>query len=150
MRHRLLRIPVVAASALLLLVAMLSIAQPANAAAYDGTDPIQTGCIATARTIDTEYLNGPSVTLTLRYSTRCRTVWALVDIDNGNNCVPGDIFCATASIIRNSDGSRLTCHTPAGVGTSCYTRQLNDAGVTSYAYGCYDTGRFRCARTRDY
>jgi hypothetical protein len=151
MRHRLHRIPAVAASALLLLVAMLSFAQPANAS-LDNTHPIQTGCSSTARTIDTEYLNGPNVTLQLRYSTSCRTVWARVTIhsDNGNRCAPGNIFCATATITRNHDQVSLSCETPAGYHTSCYTNQLSDAGVTSHAFGCYDTGRLRCARTIDY
>jgi hypothetical protein len=115
-------------------------AAPAAAAAYDNTDPEATGCARTARTIDRRDIGGGYALLELRYSSGCRTTWARVTLTSGLRCVPGDDHCATAFIRRNSDGYARVCGTPGGVRTSCYTRQVNDAGVTSFAEASYDNG----------
>lgn len=122
---------------------------PASAAAYDGTDPVATGCLGSARTVGSANLGG--ATLELRYSAGCRTTWARVTLQpSAPRCVRGDAYCGSALIVRNRDGRQFSCEIPTG-GRSCYTRQVNDAGATSYAYGCWDDGiRFHCARTGNY
>lgn len=114
--------------------------QSAVAAPYDGTDPAATGCASTARTIDARNLNGGNARIELRYSSGCRTAWARITLQNGMRCVPGADRCGLAQIVRNSDGQRYGCSTPAGTNTSCYTRQVNDSGVTSFAEGWLDNG----------
>lgn len=114
-------------------------------AACDGVDPIDAGCASSAITADSAYItknNHAYALVELRYSTECRTAWARTTLLSSLACVPGDDHCATATIVRNSDGLSFSCHTPAGVGTSCYTEQVNDAGVTSYAIGTYDNGPY--------
>lgn len=115
----------------------------ANAAPYDGTDPGATGCSNTARVarsapIRNRYNGHAQGTVYLMYSTACRTVWAKM-VTGAPGCVPGDDWCGSATVHRNSDGRELICYTPAGR-SSCSTRQLNDAGVTSFAEAEYTNG----------
>ena len=109
----------------------------------DGVDPLESGCAATATTVDSAVISSGGykyALLELRYSSECRSAWARVTLTSGLACKPGDDHCATATIVRNSDGKSFTCGTPAGVGTSCYTAQLNDEGVTSHAQATFDNG----------
>lgn len=122
----------------------------AQALPYDGTDPVSTGCDRDARTV--RYANfrtpGGQVfgVIELRYSPRCRTAWARV-VHYQNDCVPGDQYCGNARVIRNSDRRTERCSIEDFVRNgrarrSCYTPQVNDAGVTSYASGTLDSGLY--------
>lgn len=113
----------------------------ASAAPYDGTDPSATGCSASARTVRSADIGNGAALLELRYSSGCRTAWARITITNGNRCVAGVDNCAHATVHRNSDGAEYKCYTENDPARhSCYTLQVNDAGVTSYAYGDIDLG----------
>ncbi len=117
----------------------------AQAAPFDGTDPIATGCSNTARVArQADLVNGVTGahhgTVQLYYSSACRTVWAKVITDEPG-CQPGIDFCGDAVVHRLSDGAELRCITPAG-SSSCYTRQLNDANVTSLAAATADSGPY--------
>jgi hypothetical protein len=124
-------------------LSLLAIASPASAAAYDGTDPIATGCATGATTVRKAYGTLPGggtiVEVELRYSSRCRTSWARLTTIGIPACRPGDDYCGYANVHRNSDGREYACWTPGG-GHGCYTAQVNDSGVTSYAYGEADDG----------
>lgn len=145
----------------LLSVAMVAVAvggsaafaAPAQAATYDGTDPAATGCAASAYTARSAYgyIGGVAHELVeLRYSPTCRTTWARVTTINMPNCSPGADYCASATVHRNSDGRKYTCYTPSG-GHGCYSRQVNDDNVTSYADGWADDGANSAyARTSSY
>ncbi|MEZ0064617.1 hypothetical protein ABIA32_000605 [Streptacidiphilus sp. MAP12-20] len=106
----------------------------ANALAYDGADPNGSGCSADAITAASVPLGngGYSVygTMELRYSPYCRTVWARVWSDGT------ELF---AQVHRNSDDATQSCGTPTWSSSAgryyCYTAMLNDANVTSYAWG---------------
>jgi hypothetical protein len=114
----------------------------ASAAAYDGTDPIATGCAnsaITARSAYGSYGGVNRVFVELRYSTVCATTWARITTLNVPACSPGADFCGHVWVVRNSDGLEFDCRTPGG-GHSCYTRQVNDNRVTSYATGYIDYG----------
>ncbi|MEO3807477.1 DUF2690 domain-containing protein [Sphaerisporangium sp. B11E5] len=115
-----------------------------SGSACDGRDP-QGNCSGDARTVDSLTL-GQAI-LELRYSRACRAAWAR--ISNAPWRV-NDTFVSFARIIRNSDGRTYTCSVPQG-GTSCYTLMVNDANVTSYAYGEWDSGaRVYSGRTGSY
>jgi hypothetical protein len=130
---------------------VLMTAQTAYAAPYDGTYATDTGCDRTARTVSSVALNGGNAIVELRYSSGCRTAWARITLRNGMTCNPGDDRCGFARITRNSDGLNYQRSTPAGTNVSTFTRQVNDAGVTSFAYGCFDNGaRSYCDRTASY
>lgn len=118
---------------------------PAEAARFDGTNPEKTGCARTARTVRYATLRNPNTKtaygrIELRYSSSCRTAWARLT-SFGPACIPGDDFCGFGSVIRNSDGRRFSCSLQRGR-KSCYTAQVNDAGVTSYASGQVDNGAY--------
>jgi hypothetical protein len=138
-------IGVVAASAgLLVLGAGVADAAPAAASvlAVDGSDPIATGCATGAITARSDYgdIGGNiRVFVELRYSPKCKTAWARITTKNIPNCVPGQDYCGSVSVVRNSDGRSYECGTPGGT-HSCYTAQVNDNGVTSYATGYVDFG----------
>ena len=115
----------------------------ANAAPYDGTDPVATGCSNTARVarsapLRNTYTGTARGTVYLMYSSACRTVWAKMDTGQPG-CIPAADYCGSATVHRNSDGAEITCYTPRGR-SSCSTRQLNDANVTSYAEAEYTAG----------
>jgi hypothetical protein len=109
-----------------------------------GTDPQATGCANDARTIYSRPLNDfdtPSVsygTIELRYSPTCRTAWARVILNfpsdgTGRQSV-GERY-GSAEIDRNDNQNvTFTCAVPKGQ-YSCYTKQINDAGYTSFAIG---------------
>nr|WSX53970.1 YjfA family protein [Streptomyces sp. NBC_00974] len=119
-------------------------ASTASAAAYDGQDPISSGCSASAITAASTalYANGARVgTVELRYSTSCRTTWVRV-YSNGPNL--------GGYVNRNQDGATQWCGGPSIAPNgqySCFSPMLNDAGYTSYAAGrasdssgSYDSG----------
>src|SRR5688572_14311937 len=81
----------------------------------DGVDPKDSGCADTAITVDSAVIASSGhnyALLELRYSTECRSVWARITLTSGLSCKPGDDHCATATIVRNSDGKAFSCHTP--------------------------------------
>ncbi|HET8641569.1 MAG TPA: DUF2690 domain-containing protein [Pseudonocardiaceae bacterium] len=115
----------------------------ANALPYDNTDPGATGCANTGRVVRSapmrnRYNGDPQGTVYLFYSSGCRTVWAKMST-GAPGCVPGADWCGSATVHRNSDGYELRCYTPSGR-SSCSTRQLNDANVTSFAEAQFDNG----------
>jgi hypothetical protein len=114
----------------------------AAAAAYDGTDPISTGCASSAITARSAYGSSGGANqlfVELRYSTRCATTWARITTLNMPACIGNTDFCGDVTVHRNSDGLEYSCATPSGT-HGCYTLQVNDNRVTSYAYGFVDNG----------
>lgn len=122
-------------------------ALPAQAydAPYDGTDPgsyvngvrcADTGSVKRSAALSSPV--GQSGAVYLYYSSACRTTWAKI-ATSAPGCQPGVDYCGSATVHRNSDGKEMTCHIQPGQ-SSCYTKQVNDANVTSYAYGHYDNG----------
>jgi Protein of unknown function (DUF2690) len=88
-----------------------------------------------------------TVIIELRYSPSCETVWARITADYPHDPNWG---LGTAKIVRNSDGRTYNCDIPRGE-TVCFTQQVNDHHVTSYAHGIHDNGiYFRGARTAAY
>jgi hypothetical protein len=131
-------------------------ASPAAAATYDGTDPQSTHCADTAITAQARNIRNPANNaivgvIELRYSRHCATAWArVVKYSNTLRCVPADVGCADALVYRNSDRREYSCKTRLGA-NSCYTRQVNDSHVTSYAEGSIDLGAsWPSARTGSY
>ncbi|MGW4065749.1 DUF2690 domain-containing protein [Amycolatopsis sp. NPDC004747] len=117
-------------------------AAPSTVAVADGSDPISTGCASSAITARSAYGSSGGVNrvlVELRYSTRCATAWARITTLNVPACVPGEDYCGHVWVIRNSDGREFDCVTPGG-GHGCYTAQVNDNRVTSYAYGFVEVG----------
>ena len=128
----------------------------ANTYTYDGADPASTYCGGTTSTPSSAtitYSDGSYAgTISLRYNSGCRTVWAKITIPNPQTpCGTGttDHDCAKAVIHRDKDGAELSCSVPAG-STSCYTNMLNDANMTSYAYGILDAASMRFGYTSHY
>ncbi|MFM9607742.1 DUF2690 domain-containing protein [Streptomyces niveiscabiei] len=111
----------------------VGLAGSADAAAYDGQDPISSGCANSAITARSNaiYVGGTQVgTIELRYSTSCRTAWARVRST-------GPYGGATVTRTSNWDWYRcdsLSWNSSMGQYT-CYTPMLNDAGVQSFARG---------------
>jgi len=140
-------------SALALLAAttsalLLSTPGTAYAANYDFTWPDDTGCSNTAVTIYTASIATGKVEL--RYSTSCRTVWSRITVFP--NALIED---PEGGAHRNSDGfdSSGVVKLTSGANGSvvAFTRQLNDAGVTSYAWGQWTTSDgFHKIRTASY
>ncbi|HEX8002683.1 MAG TPA: DUF2690 domain-containing protein [Mycobacteriales bacterium] len=146
---RLTRVTVAVTGALIATVVRM----PSASAAADGSNPVTTGCNATAITAESIVIrNGAGTALAevlLRYSTSCRTAWTTVNgflgscQSNGNNCL-------YARVHRNSDNAELTNQSNVG-STSVFTAQLNDANVTSYAHGCiYYNQAWVCRQTASY
>jgi Protein of unknown function (DUF2690) len=136
------KVGLTAASSMAALIMSTTSAHAATARVADGSDPSATGCSAGAYTArsDVGSLGGEiHVLVELRYSPKCRTAWARVTTENMPACVPGEDWCGDAVVHRNGDGRSFTCDIPRG-GHSCYTRQVNDAGVTSWAFGEGDDG----------
>ncbi|MEW5591944.1 DUF2690 domain-containing protein [Peribacillus frigoritolerans] len=115
--------------AVTMLVSILSFAAPmpkVAAAVTNGSDPIATGCARDAVTIDDDWISSAQVDL--RYSPSCRSAWAKLTLGGD----PG-IREGTARITRN-DGVTYSCSARKSLGqTSCYTKQVNDAGYTARA-----------------
>ncbi|HWJ62357.1 MAG TPA: DUF2690 domain-containing protein [Acidimicrobiales bacterium] len=79
-----------------------AMASPANALAYDYTDPATTGCSATAITVASTAVidsrNGANVgTVELRWSTACKTNWARVTRTDGQNALWSNVTVTRAS-----------------------------------------------------
>jgi hypothetical protein len=108
--------------------------QACSGSACDGKDPAAF-CGGDARTVQSLRLGGVAL-LELRYSGSCRATWARI---SNAPWVDHDTFPSAALIHRNSDGREYSCTVPLGA-TSCYTPMVNDANVTSYAYGAWDGG----------
>lgn len=143
----------IAVTAAMVMVAGTVFAGTANAAPYDGTDPIATGCANSAITARSAYASSGGVNrlfVELRYSRTCKTAWARVTTMNMPNCASSGTYCATVHVSRHSDGREESCRVPTG-GHGCYTPQVNDNGVTSYAYGSvYYGSLWLSAITGDY
>ncbi|MEU6820227.1 DUF2690 domain-containing protein [Streptomyces atriruber] len=95
-------------------------------------------CEGDARTVKSLRLGpagGANAVLHLRYSPSCEAAWARLSSApfDAANAKGGD-----AKVIRNSDGKKYSCRVPKGK-ASCYTKMVGDSGVTSYAWGDYDT-----------
>ena len=134
---------------------------PAGAASYDGTDPYQTGCASNAYPVSyshlwSNFLNNPPGTrdanalIQLFYSPSCRTVWAVL---TGALYVPPapSNSGGYANVISNFDFQSYSC--TADFNGNCYTAQLSDAGVTSYAQASDtigDNGPMYFGQTRNY
>ena len=75
-----------AAGVLASVAAALMVAAPAaQAAPYDGTDPIATGCANGAITIGTRPIKSPQATfgtMEVRYSPSCQTNWIRANLNN--------------------------------------------------------------------
>ncbi|MES9740312.1 DUF2690 domain-containing protein [Peribacillus frigoritolerans] len=119
--------------AVTMLVSIFSFAAPmpkVAAAVTNGSDPIATGCARDAITVpdwnNTSWISSAQVDL--RYSPSCRSAWAKLTLGGD----PG-IREGTARITRN-DGVTYSCSARKSLGqTSCYTKQVNDAGYTARA-----------------
>lgn len=110
----------------------------------NNTDPASTGCSATATTVkevEAYEADGSGIAvgyIDLRYSTACRTTWARFVAFYPSE--DGEIDGAV-SLVRNSDGRSESCQayntsfSSTLDGYTCYTDQLYDGGVTSYASG---------------
>src|SRR3712207_9281026 len=61
----------------------------------------------------------------LRYSLKCHTAWAR--ITRATPPRPYDAGGGHATIIRNNDGKRFTCH--VGSSGACYTAMVYDRGL---------------------
>ncbi|MFE1285831.1 DUF2690 domain-containing protein [Streptomyces sp. NPDC058751] len=99
----------------------------------DGKNP-STYCQDDAETVKSVTLG--QATLQLRYSASCRAAWGR--ITNASYDTRSQ-FTPSAGVHRNSDGREYTCAV-ATTGTSCFTLMVNDANVTSYAFGEWDSG----------
>ncbi|WP_329319954.1 DUF2690 domain-containing protein [Streptomyces sp. NBC_01262] len=125
----------------------------ASAAAYDGQSPVTSGCVNSAITASSKNIYVGSKLegkIELRYSTSCRTAWGRVIA----YYLGGE---GEANVYRNSDGKYYLCEnttwSEALNGFTCYTAMVNDAGVTSYAWGQvadFDTGDVGYATTGSY
>lgn len=121
----------------------------ASAAPYDGTDPIATGCANSAITARSAYGDIPGrriLFVELRYSRTCKTAWARMTTMNMPNCQLGVDFCGHVNVVRTSDGLSFRCDLQNGT-HGCYTRQVNDNGVTSYATGVAHMGGWSTSAT---
>lgn len=126
-------------AATLLTFGLVSTQAPiASAAAYDGQLPgVGNTCDASASTVRQADI-GTLGWIELRYSSVCRTAWARVYSYNGYQ--PSVAFSSTAKVHRNSDGLQYSCTFTTAGQHSCYTKMVNDSGVTSYAWGEIDNG----------
>jgi len=106
--------------------------QACSGSACDGRDP--SAYCPSAVTVESIRLG--QALLELRYSSACRSAWARISNANYDY---HDQFTPFATIHRNSDGREYTCSVPRGA-SGCYTLMVNDAGVTSYARGMWDSG----------
>jgi len=137
------RVGVVSAALALTATGMVGLTSPASAyPGHDGKDPIKAGCAGDARTVRsaailTHRTRKEVGLIELRYSRSCRSAWAR--ITNFYTYVPGDAHQGFGYVHRNQDGKEYTCSPPRGRHKSCYTRMVNDAGLTAYARGEIDT-----------
>ncbi len=102
-----------------------------------GNDPISAGCGNDATTTNLKNFPGSAGYIELRYSPHCRAAWAR--ITSTIEYEPGIQGSGGVEVRRNSDGKTYSCKLPSYVKhPSCYTKMVNDAGVTSYAQGDLD------------
>lgn len=125
-----------------------------QALTFDGVAPQTSSCWGDRRFVQSTHLfiggNGQSVDtiIYLYYSPSCRTTWAR--LTGGTIAVPNDNNGGSASITRNSDGRAFSCKVTS-ISGECITAMVNDAGVTSYAFGFEDGGAFTAwARTANF
>ncbi|MEU6404661.1 DUF2690 domain-containing protein [Streptomyces sp. NPDC046985] len=141
-----------------LIVAAISVAAPivasptVHAATYDGQKASSTSCWNDRRIVSSTHLYAGSYQdqsiIDLYYSPSCRTAWGR--IEHGSIASPGDNNGGVAEVTRNSDRRTYSCRVVDSSG-SCYTAMVNDANVTSYAYGEEDTGAYIASgRTANY
>ncbi|MCP1124302.1 YjfA family protein [Bacillus sp. 3103sda1] len=100
------------------------------AAVANGSDPIATGCARDAKTIpdlyNTSWYSGAMVEL--RYSPTCRSAWAKLTLGGDPAAREG------WAQIKRSDGVTYSYYAKKSLGqTSCYTKQVNDAGYIANA-----------------
>jgi hypothetical protein len=113
----------------------------AQAATYDGQSAFVTGCSNTGKIVRTGNIVADGTSLGavyLWYSTACRTVWGEVYSSNGYQ--PGIAWGSEVTVHRNSDGANEYQMFSFSGQHAAYTLMLNDAGVTSYAFGDIDDG----------
>ncbi|MFH9983779.1 DUF2690 domain-containing protein [Streptomyces sp. NPDC017179] len=139
-KRALARVGVVAGGVVLSVIAATGGAQ---AYTYDGTSPSSTGCANDGSTVASAPMKnsyGTYGVIELRYSLACHTAWARITL-NYTQGACGDSSagygCSTASITRNNDGREYTCTVYKGQ-TQCYTPQVYDKGMTSFATGAID------------
>lgn len=126
-------------------VVLSVIAATGGAQAYtnDGTSPASTGCADDGTTVASAPMknsSGTKGTIELRYSLKCHTAWARLTLNYTQSAcgnASAGYACAAASITRNNDGRTYTCTIYQGQ-TQCYTPQVYDKGLTSYAEGGID------------
>lgn len=125
-----------------------------QALTWDGVAPQTSPCWNDRRFVQSTHLfiagGGPPVDtlIYLYYSPRCRTTWAR--LTGGTIAQPGDNTGGSARITRNSDGRTYICRVTSSSG-ECITAMVNDAGVTSYAFGYEDAGPWTAwARTASF
>ncbi|MFE9772057.1 DUF2690 domain-containing protein [Streptomyces sp. NPDC005931] len=115
------------------------------ASGCEGKDPSQY-CASDATTPVSGVWLGQAY-VELRYSPSCRAAWARISHAGYDT---RDQFTPYATVHRNSDGKEYTCWVPQG-GSGCYTRMVNDANVSSFAKGMWDSGaRIYEGRTASY
>ena len=102
---------------------------------WTGTDPARSPCVGGGDVRAAVFARrSDEVTLTMRYSGVCRTVWATLE-----GSPPG-----TRAWVARPDGGAQSCSADAA--GSCTTRLLDDANVQSCAYAAMrgDTVRTDC------
>ncbi|MDX2595197.1 MULTISPECIES: DUF2690 domain-containing protein [Streptomyces] len=126
-------------------VALSLVAATGGAQAYtnDGTSPASTGCANDGTTVASAPMKnsaGTHGTIELRYSLTCHTAWARLTLDYTQGAcgnASAGYACAAATVTRNNDGRTYSCTITQGQ-TQCYTPQVYDKGMTSYAKGYID------------
>lgn len=105
---------------------------PATAQAAPSAQPASSSACAS----DAEIIYNVNITLSngtvvgnlqLKYSPSCRATWARVT----SKYAPGDVYAYDQS----SAGFGQSCSGTASAPMGCNTGLVNDAGLTSYAYG---------------
>lgn len=116
---------------------------PVHAATWDGVNPRSSSCWNDRRFVQSTHLRyagsggfAPPI-IYLYYSPSCRTTWAR--LTGGTIPEPGNSSGGYAIIHRNSDGREFRCSVVDATG-ECITPMVNDANVTSYAFGFEDAG----------
>ncbi|MFE8948019.1 DUF2690 domain-containing protein [Streptomyces sp. NPDC007856] len=127
-------------------VALSVIAATGGAQAYtsDGTSPASTGCADDGTTVESAPMTnsvGTHGTIELRHSLTCHTAWARLTLKNPQGAcgnASAGYACSVATVTRNNDGRTYSCTITQGQ-TQCYTPQVYDKGMASYATGYMDS-----------
>jgi hypothetical protein len=129
--HRL-AAPLIAIGIALGLPLVSAAAASASTLPHDGTDPIATGCANTAITVATASVtltNGSRGTLSLRWSTACKTNWAQFSGGSGVGSV-------SVWVYRQADSK--WCGDQSGNG--CNSQWWPNSAYSNQLYGCnYNT-----------